>query len=138
MMNKAKLIAQLSIDEGFRAKPYRCTAGKLTIGYGRNLDDVGVSVAEAEMMLNEDIKEVVLQLESMPHYRQLNDVRQNVLCNMGFNLGIPRLMMFKNMWSALAYRDYKKAAAEMLDSRWAKQVGERADRLAEEMRTGEF
>ncbi|WP_296059597.1 glycoside hydrolase family protein [uncultured Amphritea sp.] len=137
-MNQEKLIAQLKIDEGFRGKPYRCTAGKLTIGFGRNLDDVGVSVAEAEMMLSEDLKEAVPQLEALPHYRMLNDVRQNVLCNMAFNLGIPRLMMFKNMWSALAHRNYETAAAEMLNSRWARQVGERAERLAKEMRTGEF
>ena len=55
-MNQEKLIAQLKIDEGFRGKPYRCTAGKLTIGFGRNLDDVGASVAESEMMLSVDLK----------------------------------------------------------------------------------
>ena len=62
MSNKETLIEQLMRHEGFRTKPYRCSAGKLTIGYGRNLDDKGITKAEAFMMLKNDIEEAYLDL----------------------------------------------------------------------------
>lgn len=137
-MNRAHLSQQLISDEGMKLKPYRCTAGKLTIGVGRNLDDVGISEAEAKTLLSHDIDRVQNEIRHQPIYRQLDSVRQTVLCNMAFNLGTPGLLGFKKMWAALEEGDYTKASVEMLDSQWARQVKGRATRLAEQMRTGRF
>ena len=126
-------------DEGLRLKPYRCTEGKLTIGYGRNIEDHGINEEEAELMLQNDL----LWAESgcfhvFSDWWKLNEVRKGVLINMAFNLGIPRLRQFKNMIAAVDKHDYEKAADEMLDSKWAKQVGNRATRLADTMRSGKW
>ena len=129
-------IPQIKHDEGLRLKPYRDTVGKLTVGYGRNLDDVGLRTDEAELMLRNDVAEVVRELAQIRTFRDLDDPRQAVLINMAFNLGMPTLRRFRNMWSALANGGYSQAAAEMLNSRWAQQVGQRARYLAEQMRTG--
>lgn len=127
---------QLVLHEGLRLKPYRDTVGKLTIGVGRNLDDVGITRAEALFLLRNDVEEVRTQLERYPWYTQLDPVRQKVLIDMAFNLGIGGLMQFRKMLAALEAGDYGKTADEMLDSKWARQVGKRAQRLAEMMRTG--
>jgi len=132
-----QLIDQLKRHEGLRLKPYRCTAGKLTIGYGRNIEDKGISEGEAESMLWADVAEVRRLLEKQPVYPNLDEIRKSVLVNMGF-MGVSKLMQFKRMWEALAYGDFDKAAEEMLDSKWAKQVGARATELAEQMKTGEW
>ena len=68
----------------------------------------------------------------------LNETRQMCLVDMGFNLGVPRLMKFKNMWEAIERQDFEWASAEMLNSRWAKQVGRRADNLAKAMENGDW
>ena len=137
-MDKQALLDQLKRDEGLRLKPYKCTAGKLTIGFGRNLEDVGISEQEAELMLMEDIRNVAIELADNRIYEKLDDARQTVLANMAFNLGMSRLGKFKKMWAALSRQDYQKAADEMMDSRWARQVGVRAKRLEAIMRTGEL
>lgn len=136
-VNYGRMLDQLREDEGFRSKPYRCTAGKLTIGYGRNLDDVGISKEEANVMLGEDVRGVIRQLNhALPWWSKLTFGRQEALVNMGFNLGVPRLLGFKNMLAALQRGDYAKAADEALDSLWAKQVGDRAKRVAKLIREG--
>lgn len=118
--------------------PYRCTSGKLTIGIGRNLDDNGITEQEAMILLHNDIVRVKNQLSHLPEYLNLDEVRRTVLANMCFNLGIGGLRTFKKMLSALDHGDYDKAADEMLESKWAHQVGKRAVRLARQMRTGSF
>lgn len=136
-MNRDKLTAQLLADEGLRLKPYKCTAGKTTIGVGRNLDDVGITRAEAMAMLDNDIDNCARDLDrALPWWRDMDDARRNVLLNMCFNLGIRRLLGFKNTLSLMQAKRYDAAAAAMLDSRWADQVGMRAARLARTMRTG--
>lgn len=131
------MVSELRRDEGERLKPYRCTAGKLTIGIGRNLDDVGISKDEAALMLNNDIDQVMRQLDrELPWWRSLDEVRQRVLVNMGFNLGVPGLLAFKNTLAAVQAGRYADAANGMLASRWAKQVGPRAARLAKMMQEG--
>jgi len=139
MSNYEKLKAALKIDEGYASKIYQCSAGANTIGYGRNLDVRGINKAEADTLLNTDIYDCLNQLQQIEWFTDLaeDDVRQNVLLNMCFNLGIARLMSFKRMWAAIGGEDYVKASIEMLDSRWAKQVGPRALRLSEEMKTGQ-
>ena len=130
---------QLIRHEGLRLKPYRCTAGKLTIGIGRNLDDCGISQSEAYIMLINDIMNCEKQLQAkIPDiYNGLDEVRQSVLLNMCFNLGINGLLGFKNTLSFIAAGDWERAANGMLASKWAKQVGMRAIELSEMMRKGQ-
>ncbi len=128
---------QLILHEGLRLKPYRCTAGKLTIGVGRNLEDKGISHDEAMMLLRNDIAEVTAQLERFDWFRALGPVRRKVLIDMCFNLGMAGLMGFKQMIEALKRADYERAADEMVSSKWYRQVGERGRRLERMMRTGE-
>lgn len=138
-MNKTKLAEQLKTHEGLRLKPYKDTIGKLTIGIGRNLEDKGISEKEALSMLNNDVDEFYSKLaKKIPWFLNLDDARQNVLVNMAFNLGIAGLMTFKKMLDAVRLGLYLVAAEEMLNSKWAKQVGYRAEELAKQMRTGEY
>lgn len=131
------LVAELKRDEGVRLKPYTDTVGKLTIGVGRNLSDVGITDAESTVLLQNDIQRTVAALDaSLPWWRNLNPVRQRVLINMAFNMGMVGLLTFKNTLAAMQSGSYAAAAAGMLASKWATQVGARADRLAEMMRTG--
>ncbi|ROS02023.1 lysozyme [Sinobacterium caligoides] len=128
---------QLKRHEGIEYKPYHCTAGKLTIGIGRNIDDLGISEDEAFYLLNNDIKRVEQEVSNnISFLDELSDNRKIALLNMAFNLGISRLMKFKNMLSALQQHDYQTAAKEMLNSRWARQVGRRAEELAKQMEAG--
>ena len=137
LMNRIK--AQLVRHEGLRLKPYRCTAGKLTIGIGRNLDDRGISQREAYVLLENDIQNCEKQLlDEIPEiYNGLDDVRKSVLLNMCFNLGIKGLLEFKNTLTFIAAGDWERAANGMLASKWAKQVGKRAIELSELMRKGQ-
>jgi len=137
LMNRIK--AQLVRHEGLRLKPYRCTAGKLTIGIGRNLDDRGISQKEAYAMLERDIQDCEQWLiDEIPEvYNKLDEVRQSVLLNMCFNLGIKGLLEFKNTLSFIGAGDWERAANNMLASKWAKQVGMRAIELSEMMRKGQ-
>ena len=132
----SRLLADLKRDEGRRLKPYRDSVGKLTIGWGRNLDDVGISEAEAEAMLEADIAVAEHELDRvLPWWRELPEPAQRALANMAFNLGMPRLLGFRRMLAALGARDFETAAAESLDSKWARQVGDRAQRIAALYRT---
>ena len=137
--NTKDLEDQLIDHEGLELKPYRCTADKLTIGVGRNIEERGITEDEARYLLQTDI--IIVEdelLERKPEVAGLDSVRQRVLVDMGFNLGLPTLMKFQNMWEAIEDEDWEEAAEQMLDSRWAKQVGRRAIRLADAMRTGEW
>ena len=130
---------QLIDHEGLELKPYQCTADKLTIGVGRNIEDRGITEDEARYLLKNDIKIVEDELlEKKPVVAGLDAVRQRVLVDMGFNLGIPTLLKFQNMWAAIEDEDFQTAADEAMDSRWAKQVGRRAERLCQAMATGEW
>jgi lysozyme len=137
LMNRIK--AQLVRHEGLRLKPYRCTAGKLTIGIGRNLDDRGISQKEAYAMLERDIQDCEQWLiDDIPEvYNKLDEVRQSVLLNMCFNLGIKGLLEFKNTLAFIDVGDWERAANGMLASKWAKQVSTRAIELSELMRKGQ-
>jgi len=136
--DREKLIDLIIYHEGLELKPYRCTAGHLTIGIGRNLDDRGITEDEARFLCQNDVDIVEQELvRKFPFVVGFGDVRIRVLLDMAFNLGIPRLSAFSNMWAALEEGDYKQAAVEMLDSRWARQVGRRATKLSQMMETGE-
>src|ERR1051326_6502744 len=130
---------QLIRDEGIRLRPYKDTAGKLTIGVGRNLDDVGISNAEAFYLLDNDIAKAQQNLRArLPWLASLDYSRQCVLFNMCFNLGVDKLMEFHNTLDAIADGRYGDAADDILESKWATQVGPRAQRLANQMRTGDM
>jgi lysozyme len=128
---------QLRLHEGERLKPYRCTAGKLTIGVGRNLEDRGITAEESAYLLANDIaREERALIQALPWVAQLDEVRQRVLLDMAFNMGLGGLLQFKNTLATIKAGDYAKAATMMLDSRWARHVGQRAERLSRMMATG--
>ena len=136
--HRAKLRAQLTRHEGLRLKAYRDTVGKLTIGIGRNLDDVGIAVDEADYLLTNDIDRAVRGLVARypAWFPKLDPVRQAVLTNMCFNLGLTRLAGFHRTLACVARGQYGEASDAMLQSKWADQVGQRAVELAAMMRTG--
>ena len=138
-MNKQKLAEQLEKHEGLKLKPYLDTVGKLTLGIGRNLEDKGITRDEAFVMLNNDVDYFYKKLDAeLPFFKTLNDARQNVLVNMAFNLGVYGLLSFKMTLRLIEYGDFENASNEMLDSKWALQVGSRAIELSKQLRTGEF
>ena len=125
------LIEDLKRDEGFRSHPYRDTVGKLTVGYGRNLDDVGISEPEAAVLLSHDIGHAIEEVHrEFPWSVSAPIGVKRGLYNMAFNMGINRLSGFKRMLRHLQEGNYAKAADEALDSKWATQVGARASRIA--------
>lgn len=132
-----KAIEQLKTDEGFKGVPYLCTANKVTIGYGRNLDDNPLTKKEAEYLLLSDLTKVEAEANMISYFSELNETRQAVIINMIYNLGITRLLKFKKMHKAIINGKFNTAATEMLDSKWARQVGNRANRLAKQMREGQ-
>ena len=137
MIDRDAMVRQLRLHEGERLKPYRCTAGKLTIGVGRNLDDRGITAEESAMLLSNDItREERALINALPWVAQLDEVRQRVLLDMAFNMGLGGLLQFKNTLATIKAGDYQRAASMMLDSRWATQVGQRAERLSRMMATG--
>ncbi len=124
--------------EGLRLKPYTCPAGHLTIGYGHNLEN-GISLKIAEELLQADLSYAQMEVGGkLPWSSKLDEVRQFVLTDMCFNMGLGKLLSFKKFLAALEKKDYQVAAQEMLDSRWAGQVGRRAGELAEMMKKGEY
>ena len=135
--SKAAMYRQLVQHEGLRLKPYTDTVGKLSIGVGRNLTDNGVSELEAEGMCIRDMADVDADLDrNVAWWREMSEPRQMVFVDMCFNLGWPRFSKFRLMLVAAEDGDYATAADEMIDSRWARQVGTRADLLETMMRNG--
>ncbi len=127
----------LKREEGFSAHAYLCSENRLTIGYGRNVDElggIGISPDEADLLLRNDIDRTIQECEQWDWFRDLQPSQQSVLIQLCFQLGYPRLTKFKRMLAALAEQDYETAADELLDSRFAEQVPRRAARLAEQMR----
>lgn len=140
-MNTSVLAQQLIEHEGLRLSAYQDSLGYWTIGIGRLIDarkGGGITATEARMLLFNDIAKIERQLdEHLPWWRTLSDVRQRVLADMAFNLGVAGLLKFKNTLALIEDAEYERAAAAMLQSKWASQVGRRAKRLAAMMRTGE-
>lgn len=135
-----KLIEMIKHHEGVRHKPYYDTATppKLTIGVGRNLDDNGLSDDEIDYLLANDLKRCQAEAETYSWFAGLSEPRQAVVVSMLFNLGKPRWDGFKKAQAAIEAGDYGEAASQMLDSRWAAQVGKRADDMAAMMISGEW
>lgn len=135
-MNRVELKKELIRDEGLKLKAYKDSVGIMTIGCGHNLEQP-ITEAAAMAILDDDISTVEAGLDrAFPWWRGLSEVRQRVMVNLGFNLGIVRLMGFKRTLEAMQDGDFTLAANEMLESKWATQVGQRARRLASMMRSG--
>jgi lysozyme len=133
---RTTLRAELVRDEGLKLKPYRCTANKLTIGVGRNIEDRGLTEDEAMYLLDNDITVIEKELDkAIPWWRSLSEARRRALVNMAM-MGVPRLMGFKNMLAAMQAGDFDRAATEALASKWAEQVGDRSKRVAALIREG--
>tara|TARA_R110002110_G_scaffold366894_1_gene576900 strand:- start:196 stop:615 length:420 start_codon:yes stop_codon:yes gene_type:complete len=135
------IIEMLRKHESVETHAYKCSANKTTIGVGRNIDKnggIGLSQMEIDYLLANDIKRVEAELsQAFSWYDDLNDARKDAMMDICFNLGLPRLMLFKKSLAAMSNRHYEIAAIELLDSRWARQVGQRAITISEIIRTGE-
>ena len=135
----SKLIETLKRHEGVKNTLYKCTSDKWTIGVGRNLEDVGLSEEEIDILLQNDITRTEELLdEYMSWWSDLDYIRQDAMINFVFNVGIGTAMKFKKAMTALEEGDYDVAADEMMDSNWSKQVGQRAVEVTEMIRTGEY
>ena len=144
-MDREKLIQELVQDEGMVLKIYIDSLGHETFGVGHLIiesdeecvEPVGteVSISRALECLDSDLNGIFSDLDrNVPWWRDLDDDRQRVVANMCFNLGINRFLQFKKFLAALEERDYETASVEMLNSRWANQVGARSRRLSQRMR----
>lgn len=132
-------------NEGLRLKPYTCTKGKLTIGYGRNLTDKGITEAEADYLFSNDVNKACDNVKSVLEINSRNLLqkgfthdRHMVLIDMMFNLGLAGFMKFRKMIDAIIKGDWESAANEAENSLWFKQVGKRAKRNVEILRKGEM
>lgn len=138
----SKLIEQLKIHEGVRTHAYFCSEDKITVGVGRNVDangGLGLSEDEIDYLLSNDIKRCRDELElNFDWFKELDEVRQDAMINLCFNLGITSLRKFSKAIAAMSAQDYDTAAMEFLDSRWANQVGTRALDVTDMIRTGEY
>ena len=152
-MNYDELEKSIKKSEDLSLKPYKCPNGFLTIGWGRNIQLNGISKSEADLLLRNDILNIKLELEDkLPVFTKLDDIRQNVLIEMAFNMGVPNLLEFKNTIAFLKKKDFESASKEMLNSKWHKQmitydvmdgkIGEngllRSEYLSKVMREGKY
>ena len=136
-MNVDQLSQDLIIDEGKVKLLYTDSLGVPTIGVGRNLRDQGLSDDEIAYLLKNDIAIVTADLDrNLPWWRLMTEARQLAFANMAFNLGITKLLQFKNTLAFMRSGDYNSAADGMLNSLWARQIPNRANRLARIMRAG--
>lgn len=125
---------QLPKHEGFRARAYRDSEGILTIGYGTNLEELCLTKKTAAILMRDSITVAIEDARLLfPNFEGLSTLRQSVLVNMAYNLGLPRLRAFQRMRKAVEAKDWAATAYEMLDSKWARQVGHRAQELASMM-----
>lgn len=129
----------LLVHEGYSKYPYTDTQGHITIGIGYNLTDRGIDDTWINKQCEEDMNWCFMKLfMNFDWYSELNDVRQMALVNMCYNLGWRKFLTFKKMIAALSKEDFNTAAFELLDSKWAKQVGKRADDIAHMIKTGDL
>lgn len=143
-MNREKLEASIMAGEGTgpvrngRLMPYRDSLGNLSLGYGRNIDDNGISAAEAAMLLGNDIDISIATASQQPWFGLVEpcEPRLRAICEILFELGLPRFNGFHDAVAALNAGDWQTAGAEFLNSLWHLQVGKRAERLAAMIQTG--
>ena len=141
-MSSDKLFEMLRRHEGVKQFAYQCSAGKTTIGVGRNIDEdggIGLCDAEIDFLLSNDIDRVETELESnFSWYKNLNLARKDAMISIAFNLGLTRLLKFEKALGFMASGDYIMAGMEFDNSLWSKQVGARAEELCQMIETGEY
>ena len=139
---REKLVEMLKVHEGVETHAYKCSASKITVGVGRNIDPeggIGLSDDEVDYLLQNDIDRVVSELDSeYGWFAGLDDVRQDAMIDISFNLGQTRLRAFKNALAGMASGDWNEAADQFMDSSWSGQVGNRAKELTQMIRTGSY
>tara|TARA_R100001244_G_scaffold38310_1_gene34722 strand:+ start:167 stop:589 length:423 start_codon:yes stop_codon:yes gene_type:complete len=137
-----KLIEMLKVHEGVETYAYKCSENKITIGVGRNVDKaggLGLSDDEVDYLLQNDIDRVISELKSeYDWFSDLDDIRQDAMIDISFNLGQTRLRSFKKALSAMSEGDWDNAADQFMDSRWSDQVGIRAKNLTNMIRSGAY
>ena len=134
-----QLLKQIVRHEGSKNRMYLDSEGIRTIGVGHNLETMPISDRAVMVILEDDIEIAIMDLNrAFPWVKHLDEVRRDVLINMAFNMGISTLKEFERMLAAIQANNFQLAAAEMLDSKWARQVGSRAYELADQMRTGQY
>ena len=137
-----KLIEMLKVHEGVETYAYKCSEKKTTIGVGRNVDKaggLGLSDDEVDYLLQNDINRVILELNSeYDWFSDLDDIRQDAMIDISFNLGQTRLRAFKKALAAMSEGNWDEAADQFMDSRWSEQVGIRAKNLTEMIRSGAY
>ena len=134
----SRLEEMLIRHEGKRSLPYECSAGKISVGVGRNLEDNPLTDDEIMYLLRNDIVRSETELNRYSWFRMMDDARRDACINLVFNLGLTRFRQFKRMIKAFEDRDYERAADELLDSKYAFQVGQRAKELSDIIRTGKY
>jgi len=132
-MNLDRVIESLKGEEGFNGMPYEDSLGIPTIGFGIKLP---LDEDESEFLLKHRLDKKIIEISAKePFFLELPQKAQEVIANMSYQMGVGGVLKFKKMWEALKNRDYQKASEEMLDSKWAKQTPNRANRLAEIIRS---
>lgn len=135
-MNVAELI---KAHEGLMLRPYHCSAGKLTIGWGRNIEQSGISKDEAEYLLANDINDCREALaRDYSWFPVLDEARQAACVDLCFNLGARKLSTFIRFLGAMGRSDWPEAANELRQSLWYGQVGRRAPRIVGMIETGRW
>lgn len=125
------MAVRLQGEEGYRRYPYKDIKGILTIGIGRNLESNGISPDESLYLVKNDILNVVYELQSrLPWFSKLNDDCQMALIDLGFNLGVPKLLNFTAFIELMEQGKYKEAAEDLLTTEYAKEVPYRAQSVA--------
>ena len=141
-MNNNKLIEMLKVHEGVETHAYKCSASKITVGVGRNIDPkggIGLTEDEIDYLLQNDIDRIISELDfQYEWFSDLNSSRQDAMIDISFNLGQTRLRKFEKALYAMSKGDWEEAADEFMDSKWAKQVGHRSKELTNIIRTGSY
>tara|TARA_R110000824_G_scaffold322611_1_gene509572 strand:+ start:765 stop:1181 length:417 start_codon:yes stop_codon:yes gene_type:complete len=138
MINLDRLKKQLVIDEGLELKPYHCSADKLTIGVGRNIQEVGITKDEALYLLGNDIARCAGECtREFPWFAELTQLRKEAVINLVFNMGMNTFKKFKKTIAFIESGEYERAGTELLDSNYARQVGQRSQRVANMLADGE-
>ena len=136
-----RLIETLKRHEGVKYYVYKDHLGYETIGVGRCLKEgvgLGLTHDEVDYLLMNDINRCLEELDAaFPWFKDLTEIRREAMINLCSNLGLTRLRKFEKALAAMSIHNYEEAADEFLDSRWAKQVGNRATEVTEMIRTGE-
>lgn len=138
MTFQGDLLKQIKEHEGLKLKLYKCPAGRLTIGYGHNIEDNGLSKTACEFILIEDIEEAERNLYAIfgrELYESLKNIQKIALIDMMFNLGIIKFLTFKKFIKAVKDKDWNKASEEVINSRAYEQNKRRYKKISEEIKT---